>query len=517
MLRVLWTSQRAEEGGGGGGGAWRADCLPRVSAALRGESEALRAGVCAHVLPVVLSLDPGALGPLLREAAATGGPHAVRRARSALAAASCRWAALPSAPLDPPGFPARLFSSPAFLAARRPLTAPPRNPPATLPQAAAVVALLQAGRRLKLVLDLDDLPAFCPAPTKTKTDAQLPALGAALSGPQLRAVLLLAAGHRSEALAADALALACHHPRSTAPPSDLELEIASRALALAMRSCSPALRHSALASAARMFARLRAAAGAARGPGPRACAAAGAAWMRRVGAGAAGSLYPGAAYGRKFMAVHLVLLQLQACGDLLPPPPPGAAGHVPAFFPFHADFLAPSTVAALLDAMLDPWDRIREAAGEALAALPAPLPGVEAPAAVDALLRRARALACSPRLREADSGARLMLLVFQQYVLRLGWRVAPGAAAGGAEAPPPGGDGGGGGARRAEAVLHFMHSMVDLVDAALADAAADMAAACRRSLAHGPLLALRRVRVQRRRAREPRPSRPPPLLHRPPL
>lgn len=58
----------------------------------------------------------------------------------------------------------------------------------------------------------------------------------------------------------------------------------------------------------------------------------------------------------------------------------------------------------LLGSVVDSWDKLRETASEALTALPAPLPGLEQPPAVAALLRWARKLVASPRVRESDAG-----------------------------------------------------------------------------------------------------------------
>lgn len=63
----------------------------------------------------------------------------------------------------------------------------------------------------------------------------------------------------------------------------------------------------------------------------------------------------------------------------------------------------------LLGSVVDSWDRLRETASEVLMALPAPLPGLETPEQVAALLQWARKLVSSPRVRESDAGAPLPL------------------------------------------------------------------------------------------------------------
>ena len=59
----------------------------------------------------------------------------------------------------------------------------------------------------------------------------------------------------------------------------------------------------------------------------------------------------------------------------------------------------------LLGSVVDSWDKLREAAAEALGALPAPLPGLGSPGAVADLVRWGRRLIASPRVRESDAGA----------------------------------------------------------------------------------------------------------------
>ena len=269
-------------------------------------------------------------------------------------------------------------------------------------------------------------------------------------------------------------------------------------------------------------------------------------------------LYPDAPSERKHFALELLALLLEAWGDAAwpggrvapaPPAPPAAVaaagGAVAArwrlvhdFRPFDAALLSPAATAALVGGVVDGHDKLRAAAVRVLAYLPAPLPGLAAPAALLPLLAWARALLMSPRLRDADAGARIVKLVFDVYVLRLGWRVrlwpepaaeAPpdgrandgaGAASGGGDAPtppanatggaallltPPPPHGGGRNAAKAAAALSGRGLHPDAPAAAAvalrslllkagqqADLASrDLAAAARHGIAHGPLLAAR--------------------------
>ena len=65
---------------------------------------------------------------------------------------------------------------------------------------------------------------------------------------------------------------------------------------------------------------------------------------------------------------------------------------------------SPATTAALLGCLANSWDRLREAAADALAALPCPPPGMDDAAGVGTALAWAAGLVESPRPREADAG-----------------------------------------------------------------------------------------------------------------
>ena len=54
---------------------------------------------------------------------------------------------------------------------------------------------------------------------------------------------------------------------------------------------------------------------------------------------------------------------------------------------------------------MDPWDKLRDGTVDLLAALPAPLPGLEAPPGVADLMSAGRRLLLSLRVRESDAGA----------------------------------------------------------------------------------------------------------------
>ena len=171
-------------------------------------------------------------------------------------------------------------------------------------------------------------------------------------------------------------------------------------------------------------------------------------------------------------------------------------------------------VQALLDAAHDSWEPMREAAFSVLLALPRPLPGIATEAALQRLLATAAAGLRSARQHDAEAAARLLALVNRVYVAELGWavhpraasrnRAAPGAQSAadtGSDAPalqlqlaPPLQDmNNDGDAAALQRRLQFLGALLEHVEAALASAAQDEVAACRRGFLQGPLLALRRL------------------------
>jgi hypothetical protein len=139
---------------------------------------------------------------------------------------------------------------------------------------------------------------------------------------------------------------------------------------------------------------------------------------------------------------------------------------------------------------------------QALSLMRTPLPGLETPAALRPLLLWARQLLMSPRLFEADAGARIVKLISDDYVTRLGWRVTlwpqlsvevPTAAGQRARPAGPAAAAGRVHPGAAEAALGLLRSLASKAQQQATLGADDLAAACRHGLAHGPLLAARDV------------------------
>ena len=412
------------EGGVGedGAAAGRALWVPPVVAALTcTDDEAWRTGVACHALPPALVADPACLAPLLAaiEAACGGGGGASASGGNA--------------------------------------------------RASALVAVLSAARRAGLLPGLATRPGDPP-----------------LALPL--AALVDAARAADPVLRERALTLAADDGAAARLPGAAELATAAAALDAAFRAGDDGSRRAAARLGGRLLRRIHAAACAvvtarsARATGATAAAtaeedaaeeaglAAAAAFQRWLTAAAVAGLHPGAHYARRFMGARIVAEvadvwcgvgkaarawrslpplgpdTLRAGGVVTLPGRPAGGGRPPAIPFFCPGFFTGATVAALLGCLADPWDRLRGAAADALAALPPPLPGLASPAALGRALAWAAGMVASPRAREADAGARLLTLAHSLYVRRCGWTITvegegwePVVGDGG------GGDGGGGG------------------------------------------------------------------------
>ncbi|DBA69567.1 TPA: hypothetical protein ACH3X2_012764 [Trebouxia sp. C0005] len=352
---------------------------------------------------------------------------------------------------------------------------------ATDAQVATLVAILKTARQIGLYQDLGCV--------------SVPGEGSVTIPERL---LQRAVASRVESLQVDALQLACVHPRTTSLPGDVELGIIKQALVLGMRCTSTSMRNKWTGLLPKLLRRVLMSVHAAlnrqriavpkTGRGP------------HVDAHAQEDL-AGAPYERKYMAILLLNTLLEVwnapdagCKSYTKPSSrenaslannPGTLvlGGIQ-FNGFCDRFFHPQTTKLLLGAAVDSWDRLRDGAVSCLMKLPSPLPGFETPEALLPQLQWACRLLRSPRVRESDAGSRLVCMVYEKYVLGLGWQVQlfPQCKAklpeSGAYHDP------------AEASVIMLSSLSLWLQADIKAGQADLFHACRQSLAHGVLLAL---------------------------
>ena len=137
--------------------------------------------------------------------------------------------------------------------------------------------------------------------------------------------------------------------------------------------------------------------------------------------------YPGAPYERAMLALELYasLLEVWEPADASAAVNPADASEDPRAslaYPLTYDLRGGAVAARLLRLLMADFDAVRAAAYELLRAFPpGPLPGVESPAALGALVGWALPLLQSARVHESDAAAFVLRLAFQRYVLGLRW------------------------------------------------------------------------------------------------
>ncbi|KAL7751641.1 hypothetical protein RI367_003107 [Sorochytrium milnesiophthora] len=189
------------------------------------------------------------------------------------------------------------------------------------------------------------------------------------------------------------------------------------------------------------------------------------------------SMFNGASYARLMSALSILKHMAATIGvDAVPMPAGFHAKHcaVPEF-PLDTSKLLRNdqVVGALLEQTGNAYEGVRLAALDLLLVISHPLPGVD----VQALLSRSMRLLNSSRPSDSHSGALLMQLVVQCFVLKGAMQVTvPGATC---QQPTP--------------LLSFVGSLVSLLDAQREAARQDLVAAAQKSPSHGTLAALAHI------------------------
>ncbi|GMH43329.1 hypothetical protein BSKO_11251 [Bryopsis sp. KO-2023] len=202
------------------------------------------------------------------------------------------------------------------------------------------------------------------------------------------------------------------------------------------------------------------------------------------------NLYPGAPFQRKVMAMELLstVLSHWSKETWVEKPFGGMARHSNGitikFQPFCPGFLGPGTIEILLGAAVDSWDQLRSGAVDCLMHFPAPFPGLDSAEKMKTLISWTCQLISSPRLRESDSGARLLILLYKKYACGLGWEIECHPAMTVASQTPNTNGG-------FNASLTFLESMCSWLERNVSKGKEDLLGQCEESLAHGVVLTLR--------------------------
>eukprot|EP00898_Chlorokybus_atmophyticus_P008554 jgi/Chlat1/86/Chrsp1S03198 len=297
-------------------------------------------------------------------------------------------------------------------------------------KAAALVAVLKVGRSLRML----DEASIERVTQHGQTLLEIPLH-----------VIQDAAISSSEALRADALELLCISAKATALPSLLDMQLLSQTIPLNLRPSGGSFRQRWSAVLKKFLLRLkeslervsharkvRLQRGVADEDVDSAVSAeeqhAHAVWefLRWLSRLFFASLYPTAPYERKLMAIEMLntLAEFWTPTEFaatLTHPVEHAGEHT---FPYSAAAMEPATLHMLLFNMLQSFDRLRDGAYQLLMKYPTPLPGLESPSQLQPIVAWAKNMLLSPRVREGDAAALVLKLVFQKYVVSLGWVIS---------------------------------------------------------------------------------------------
>eukprot|EP01018_Ginkgo_biloba_P039093 Gb_02097 [translate_table: standard] len=219
------------------------------------------------------------------------------------------------------------------------------------------------------------------------------------------------------------------------------------------------------------------------------------------------SLYPSAPYERKSMAMELLLAMIDIwCINQLPQQQfsqhaVSSSVSNSCYYPYDQGLLLSDSTLVVVGAIVDSWDRLRENAFRILLQFPTPLPGIASTTAVKEVIFWAKALVCSPRVRESDAGALTLRLIFRKYVIELGWivRVAQDDVS---ESPSFESPSHCNHVQRHEnndlnsskigtPIGEYIHSLIDWLNMGIEEGEKDLVRACEHSFVHGILLTLR--------------------------
>ncbi|KAL3696959.1 hypothetical protein R1sor_011035 [Riccia sorocarpa] len=314
-------------------------------------------------------------------------------------------------------------------------------------------------------------------------------------------LLLMALTHKDDGLRVDATELMCLNPKTASMPSPLELCLLRIALPLNMRCSSTSFRMRWTSFIRKFFHHVRSsverqlkakAVGKSQQASSEETSDSAVSvpemedFMQWLSQMLISSLYPSAPYERKNMAMELfyALIQVWSLDEF------GRKGDVlesSEFSPYHKSLLSADSTLVVVGAILDSWDKLRENANRILVCYPTPLPGLDSERSVESLLRWAKTLASSPRVRESDAGALALRLIFRKYVVELGWvvKVHPEPCVlrrtGSSENE----------AKSANMLVQYFDSLNDWLQWGIEEGDKDLLKACKQSFVHGVLLVLR--------------------------
>ncbi|CAL5003832.1 unnamed protein product [Urochloa decumbens] len=369
---------------------------------------------------------------------------------------------------------------------------------------AALVSLLKVSRNLALVegdIDLDPDKLSQPQEGDNRGAAVISVKGINVTVPVNWFALALT--HSDECLRIDAAESLFLNPKTSSLPSSLELRLLKEAVPLNMRCSSTAFQMKWTSLFRKFFARVRTALDrqVKQGswiPSSTSCVkgvdSVDAAvtqraedlfqFMKWLSSFLFNSCYPSGPYERKTIAMELILTLLdvwpicrfEGKNDL---------------YPYNESIILPDSTISFVGSIIDSWDRLRESSFRILLQFPTPLPGISSSLSINDVIRWAKTLVLSPRVRESDAGALTFRLIFRKYVLELGFILVFSKERGCLECYTQSTSGEAEVVTSQNPIAQYISSLIQWLCTVVEEGERDLSEACKKSFVHGVLLTLR--------------------------
>ncbi|AQK41237.1 thyroid adenoma-associated protein homolog [Zea mays] len=371
---------------------------------------------------------------------------------------------------------------------------------------AALVSLLKVSRNLALVegdIDLD--------PDELSQIQQMDSKGAAVISVKGIKVTVpfnwfaLALTHSDESLRIDAAESLFLNPKTSSLPSSLELSLLKEAVPLNMRCSSTAFQMKWTSLFRKFFARVRTAldrqvkqgswipslTSSVKGAGSIDTSKATVVkraedlfqFMKWLSSFLFNSCYPSGPYERKTIAMELILTLLDVW------PICRSEGKID-LYPYNDSIILPDSTISFVGSIIDSWDRLRENSFRILLQFPTPLPGISLSTSINDVIRWAKKLVLSPRVRESDAGALTFRLIFRKYVLQLGCILVFSKESDCLECYTQSMNGDTE-VTSQNPVAQYISSLIQWLCIVVEEGERDLSEACKKSFVHGVLLTLR--------------------------
>ncbi|OQU79970.1 thyroid adenoma-associated protein homolog [Sorghum bicolor] len=372
---------------------------------------------------------------------------------------------------------------------------------------AALVSLLKVSRNLALVegdIDLDPDELSQPQQMDSKGAAVISIKGIKVTVPVNWFALALT--HSDESLRIDAAESLFLNPKTSSLPSSLELSLLKEAVPLNMRCSSTAFQMKWTSLFRKFFARVRTALDRQVKQGswiPSLTSSVKAAdsidtseatvvkraedlfrFMKWLSSFLFNSCYPSGPYERKTIAMKLILTLLDVW------PICRSEGKID-LYPYNDSIILPVSTISFVGSIIDSWDRLRENSFRILLQFPTPLPGISLSTSINDVIRWAKKLVLSPRVRESDAGALTFRLIFRKYVLELGCILVFSKESDCLECYTQSMNGDTEVVTSQNPVAQYISSLIQWLCIVVEEGERDLSEACKKSFVHGVLLTLR--------------------------